>query len=196
MTNYIITISREFGSGGAEIGRKIAEKLNIAYYDKNVNEFTAVKTGFSTETIESSQDKTPGAFTYGMLSYVKLPPLQDEIFFAQSDVIKTLANKGPCVIVGRCADFVLGNRKNVINVFIYAPIKDRINRIAKIHNASQEEAKRMIKINDKLRKRYHEHYSHGEWGNPKNYHITLNSSVGIDCAVSTILSLATNIRQN
>jgi cytidylate kinase len=196
MTNFIITISREFGSGGAEIGRKLASKLNIPYYDKNVNEFTAVKTGFSKETIEESQDKTPSAFTYGMLSYVKLPPLQDEIFFAQTEVIKSVASKGPCVIVGRCADYVLDGRKNVINIFIYAPFAERVKRIVKIHNVSEEQAQKMIKLNDKLRKRYHEHYSHGEWGHSKNYHITLNSAVGIDCAVETIFSLTTNIRQN
>lgn len=192
MTNYNITISREFGSGGAEIGKRVAKKLNIPYYDKNVNEFTAVKTGFSKQTIESSQDKTPSAFTYGMLSYVKLPPLHDEIFFAQAEVIKSLAAKGPCIIVGRCADYVLNDKNNVINVFIYAPLEQRIKRISKLHSIPYEQARKMIKYNDRKRKRYHEHYSHGAWGNARNYHITLSSCVGLERAAQAIVSLATN----
>lgn len=193
MTDYIITISREFGSGGREIGKKLAEKLNIPFYDKNVNEFTAIKTGFSNQTIENSEDKTPGAFTYGMFSYVKLPPLHDEIFYAQSEVIRNLAKKGPCVIVGRCADYVLNDRKNVLTLFIFAPKEERIKRIMKVENVDEEQAKRMIRHYDKLRKRYHEHYAQGKWGEARNYHLTINSAIDIDNVVEALARLVVNL---
>ncbi|HOO22637.1 MAG TPA: cytidylate kinase-like family protein [Clostridia bacterium] len=187
--HYVITISRQFGSGGKEIGKKVAEILNIPCYDKTVNEFTAVKTGFSKQTIENAEDKTPGAFTYGMFSYVKLQPMHDEIFFAQSEVIRNLAAKGPCVLVGRCADCVLSDRKNVLNVFVFAPIEDRVKRVMSRHNVSQEEAGRIIKANDRMRKRYHDHYSDRRWGEAKNYHLTINSTVGVENAANTIAKL-------
>lgn len=193
MTNYIITISREYGSGGREIGKKLAEKLNIPFYDKSVSEFTAIKSGFPKSTVENVEDKTPSVFTYGMYSYTNMPPIHDEVFFAQCQVIKNIADKGPCVIVGRCADYVLKDRANVLNIFIHAPLEARIKRVTSLYSVPEDEAKKTILKNDKARAKYHDHYASMKWGKAQNYHLTINTIIGIDCAVETIAQLVGNL---
>lgn len=190
---YIITISREFGSGGGEIGKRTAEKLEIPFYDKSVTEFTAVKSGFSTEVIKSAEDKTPGLFAYGMYSYNVLTPVHDEIFFAQSKVVREIAARGPSVIVGRCADYVLSDKTNVLNVFVHAPMEERIKRICRMYSLDAQKADKIIRQNDKARSKYHDHYASLKWGATRNYHLTINSTVGIENAADTICSLAKSL---
>lgn len=193
MTKLIITISREYGSGGRQIGKKLAEKLKIPFYDKSVNEFTALKSGFPQYTIDSVEEKAPSIFTYGMYSYTNMPPIHDDIFLAQSEVIKTLADKGPCVIVGRCADYVLEGRKNVINIFVHAPLENRIKKVVGLYKILEIEAKKAIIKNDRARKKYHDHYAERQWGKAQNYHMTINSAIGFDFVVDSIINLVNNI---
>lgn len=191
----VITISREYGSGGSEIGHKVAEQLGIPCYDKTVNELTASLSGLPVETIAGSEDKTSMGldysgyvYGYGLFSANHFLPIYDQIFIAQSNAIIKLAREGDCVIVGRCAAELLG-KQNIpcLNVFIHAPLDERIARIRTRHNITEAEARRFIRKNDKARANYHKKYAFTEWGKTQNYHMTLSSSIGIDKVVKIIL---------
>lgn len=191
----VITISREYGSGGSEIGHKVADQLGIPCYDKTVNELTASLSGFPIETIAGSEDKTSMGldysgyvYGYGLFSTNHFLPIYDQIFIAQSNAIIKLAREGDCVIVGRCAAELLG-KQNIpcLNVFIHAPLDERIARIRTRHNITEAEARRFIRKNDKARANYHKKYAFTEWGKTQNYHMTLSSSIGIDKVVKIII---------
>lgn len=191
----VITISREYGSGGSEIGHKVADQLGIPCYDKTVNELTASLSGFPVETIAGSEDKTSMGldysgyvYGYGLFSANHFLPIYDQIFIAQSNAIIKLAREGDCVIVGRCAAELLG-KQNIpcLNVFIHAPLDERIARIRTRHNITEAEARRFIRKNDKARANYHKKYAFTEWGKTQNYHMTLSSSIGIDKVVKIII---------
>ena len=182
----VITISREYGSGGSEIGHKVADQLGIPCYDKTVNELTASLSGFPIETIAGSEDKTSMGldysgyvYGYGLFSANHFLPIYDQIFIAQSNAIIKLAREGDCGIVGRCAAELL--------VFIHAPLDERIARIRTRHNITEAEARRFIRKNDKARANYHKKYAFTEWGKTQNYHMTLSSSIGIDKVVKIII---------
>ena len=192
----VITISREYGSGGSEIGHKVADQLGIPCYDKTVNELTASLSGFPIETIAGSEDKTSMGldysgyvYGYGLFSANHFLPIYDQIFIAQSNAIIKLAREGDCVIVGRCAAELLG-KQNIpcLNVFIHAPLDERIARIRTRHNITEAEARRFIRKNDKARANYHKKYAFTEWGKTQNYHMTLSSSIGIDKVVKIIIA--------
>jgi len=184
----IITISRQFGSGGALIGHKLAEKLGVPCYDKTVSELTSVETGFSKSFITNSEDKYSGPFTYASyLGVNSFLPVYDQIFFAQKEVIATLAQKRDCVIVGRCGAPIL-REKNIpsFNVFICAPLSERIARVASKYSVNEKEAAKMIKKNDKARAVYNRQYADFEWGRVDNYDICVNSSIGLEKTVELI----------
>lgn len=184
----IITISREFGSGGALVGHKLAEELGIPCYDKTVAELASVETGFTKDVINSSEDKVPGPFAYAnyYTNNVFLP-VCDRIFIAQRDIILRLAKQGDCVIIGRCATEIL-RQENIENlsVFIYAPKEDRIERTMKKYDVPAAEAEKMIKKNDKARALYNKQYCDFEWGKSRNYTLCLNTALGIDKVVEII----------
>ena len=194
----IITISRENGSGGGEIGHKLADKLGIPCYDKTVTEFTANISGFAKDVIEKSADKTPLPFDYSGYYYFydtasseKWLPVYDQIYLAQSKAILRLAANGDCVIIGRCADHVLREKKiPCVSVFIHAPIEQRIERIMQRHALDEKAAAKYIKKNDKARAAYVRKYADAEWGRMQNYDMTLSSDIGIDKATDIIAMLA------
>lgn len=188
----IITIAREFGSGGHEIGQKLAEELNIAFYDKEIISYTAKESGYSEDYIADHEQTLNSPFLYDLVTqnyaYSKetLSRL-DAIFAAQSTVIKEIANQGSCVIVGRCADFILQNQEDITRVFIHANEESRIERIVNVYNFEKEVAKTSIHKNDKGRKNFCKRYAGQDWGNAKDYNLTIDSSVfGIDGAVRII----------
>jgi len=186
----IITISRQFGSGGSAIGHKIAEKLCVPCYDKTVSELTSVETGFSHSFISNAEDKYSGPFTYSSyLGVNSFLPVYDQIFFAQREVIVTLAQKKDCVIVGRCGAPIL-REHNIpsFNVFICAPLNERIERTAKKYSVGEKEAAKMIKKNDKARAVYNKQYADFEWGKVDNYDLCVNSTMGEDKVVDLILA--------
>lgn len=194
----IITISRENGSGGGEIGHKLADKLGIPCYDKTVTEFTANISGFAKDVIEKSADKTPLPFDYSGYYYFydtasseKWLPVYDQIYLAQSKAILRLAANGDCVIVGRCAAHVL-TEKGVpnVSVFVHAPIEQRVGRIMERHKLDEKAAAKYIKKNDKARAAYYRKYADAEWGRMQNYDMTLSSAIGIDKCVDLIAALA------
>ncbi len=191
----VITISREYGSGGSEIGHKLAALLGIPCYDKTVTELTADFAGLPADTVAASEDKTSMAldysgyhvYGYGLFSANRFLPMYDQIFIAQSNAIVRLARGSDCVIVGRCAAEVLNrNRIPCLNVFVHAPLDERIARLRTRHDITEAEARRFIKKSDKARANYHRKYAFTEWGKAKNYHMTISSSIGIDNAVKAI----------
>lgn len=186
----IVTISRQFGSGGSAIGHKLAEKIGVPCYDKTVAELTSVETGFSKSFIHNSEDKYSGPFTYSSyLGTNSFLPVYDQIFFAQREVIATLAQKKDCVIVGRCGAPILRERGiKSFNVFICAPINERIARTAAKYSVSEKEAAKMIKKNDKARAVYNRQYADFEWGKVDNYDLCINSAIGEDKVVELIIT--------
>lgn len=192
MKDKIITIGREFGSGGREIGVKLAETLGIPCYDKEIVEQVAIESGLLKEEIEkkgeylSASGKMSTIFTlYNLYSNMTK---DDIIWHAQVKVIKDLAEKGPCVIIGRCADYILRERNDVYNIFIYSDIDKRIERISKLYKDVSPE--KLIKEKDKKRAAYYQHFTEMEWGEAKHYDICLNSAaLGIDKCVDIIATL-------
>ena len=207
----IITISREYGSGGRLIGKKVAEKLNYAFYYKELIDMAAQESGLAPEFIEKSEQNISSGWLYNMMlgsSYAvgttgstpgssnPILPLADQIFNAQRKVILKLAEEKPCVIVGRCADYILSssgkfNEKKLLNVFICADFNDRIERGIKYYGLPANDAKKIITQIDKRRANHYNTFTENEWGNRKNYELILNSSYfGIDAAVDIICNSA------
>ena len=194
----IITISRQYGSGGRFIGRKLAEALDIPFYDKELITMSAEESGMSKEIFEKADEKAANSLLYtlsmnayllhGMAGVPDLP-LNDKVFLVQSEVIRKLAAKGPCVIVGRCADYVLRENPNCINVYIYSDMEDRVSRATTYYNLSADRAQEQIQKTDKKRAAYYNFYTNLKWGRAENYDLSLNSAkIGVDGCVEVIRS--------
>ncbi len=193
----IITIGRQYGSAGYEIGKKLAEDLGVQLYDKEMLKRAAKESGLCEELFESHDEKPTNSFLYSLVmdtyslgysssSYADMP-INHKVFLAQFDTIKKIAGEGPCVMVGRCADYALEDYDNVINVFIYADLEQRIRRVARELNLTDAKAKDIIIKNDKKRASYYNYYTNKEWGNAKGYDLCLNSGkLGIDGTVRVI----------
>jgi len=199
MERSIITISREYGSGGRRIGELLAEMVGVPFYDRDIIKLSAENLGMSTEVIEETDESIPSTFlhnltysAYSVFDYVALYdiPVTDKVFLAQSEVIKELALKGSCIIVGRCADYVLCDDPDLVKVFIRAEVEDRIKLATNEYDLPTDKAVESIKKIDKSRKNYYRHYTNRQWGNVANYDIVLNSSfTGIEGAVAVIRTL-------
>lgn len=179
MTKRIITISREFGSGGRFIGEEVAKKLGIAYYDKAVIGQIAEKSGLSPEYIRENAELSPkkGLFAYAFAGRdVTGKSVEDMVYEAQRKVILELAGKQPCVIVGRNADYILKDRDDVLNVFIHGDMQEKIQRIIDLYNVDEKEAVKMIADTDKRRMTNYNFYTDQKWGKAGNYTLCLNSS--------------------
>ena len=183
----IITISREFGSGGRFIGEEVAKKLEIAYYDKNIINEIVEKSGLSPEYIQENAELSPkkGLFAYALAGRdITGKSVEDMVYEAQRQVILELADKEPCVIIGRNADYILKDRDDVLNVFIHGDMPEKIQRISHLHNVDEKEAVRMMADTDKRRMTNYNFYTEQKWGKASNYTLCLNSSqLGYDrCA--------------
>ena len=188
-SNVVITIAREYGSGGRYIGRLVAEKLGIKLYDKEFIEKLAEKTGLSTEYIESNEQKRTALDNFNNGYYSGLNN-SDELFIKESNLIKKLANKESCVIIGRCADFILKDNKNVIKIFINNNMENKIKRATEFYGMNKEKAEKEITRINKLRANHYKYYTEREWKDPSNYNICINSdAVGIDNAVELICNV-------
>lgn len=186
----VITIAREYGSGGRYIGKLVAKKLGINLYDKEFIEKMALDTGLSTEYIKETEQKR-NIFDVFNNGYYSGLSNADELFIKEAKFIKEVANKESCVIVGRCADFILKDNKNVLKIFINSNMKDKINRVVKYYKINKEEAEKEIVKENKLRENHYNYYTEKEWKNPENYDLCINSdSIGINNAVELICNLA------
>lgn len=190
----VITISREFGSGGRELGVKLADKLGIPFYDKELISMAADDINIAEDAIQHYDehivvhDPLDRQF-YHAFSEVYQIPMSDQIFVAQSNVIRRLASYGPCIIVGRCADMILTDS---LNLFIYAKMKDRIRRMLELESEAESDGKEMerrIREVDRKRKEYYQYYTGNTWGRAQNYHLCLDSGpVGVEGCLRAVLA--------
>ena len=187
----IITISREYGSGGRYIGKLVAEKLGIKLYDKEFVLKMAEDTGLSAKYIEDNEQKRNALDSFNNGYYYGLNN-SDELFIKESELIKEIANKESCVIIGRCADFILKDRDNVLKIFVSSSMDDKIKRATSFYGLNKSKAEKEISRINKLRANHYKYYTEKEWNNPSNYDICINSdAIGIEEAVELISNLAT-----
>ena len=185
----VITISREYGSGGRYIGRLIADKLGIKLYDKDFIEKLAKDTGFSEEYIESNEQKRNVLDVFNSGYYAGLNN-SDELFIKESELIKEVSDNESCVIIGRCADFILKDKENVFKVFVYSNTENKIKRVTKIYGLNEEKAKKEIKRIDKLRANHYKYYTEREWKDNSNYDICINSdTLGVEKSADLICGI-------
>ena len=191
MENRIITISREVGSGGREIGRKLAEKLGIHCYDAELIQRIVEKSGYSADYVkEKGEDAAGGRLSMFLVDRSMGPTHQDTLWKVQSQVITELADKESCVIVGRCADYILQARADCLTVFVHADFKKRLERIVKEYGEPEEKAEKWLKDKDKRRMSYYNYYTNKKWGQADNYHVCLDSGeLGIDKCVDILAQL-------
>ena len=179
MAKRIITISREFGSGGRFIGEEVAKKLGIAYYDKNIINQIAEESGLSPDYIQESAELSPkkGIFAYALAGRdITGKSVEDMVYEVQRKVILELAEKESCVIIGRNADFILKDRDDVLNIFIHGNMPEKTKRICRLYNVSEKEAVKMMTDTDKRRMTNYNFYTDQRWGKASNYTLCLNSS--------------------
>ena len=191
MKNRVITISREFGSGGRTIGKKVAQALGIPCYDSELLQKIAVESGFNENYIKDAGEYAPSGFLSAAFSHRGFGPTNaDYLWEIQYKIITELAEQGPCVIVGRCADYVLRDKADCLKVFIHADMKFRSERIVKEYGERAESPEQRLKDKDKRRAAYHRFYTDMKWGHAQNYDVTLNSgTLGIDKCVEIIRQL-------
>lgn len=201
MSKYVITISRQYGSGGRFIGKLLAEKLGIPLYDNELITLAAKKSGYSEEIFKDIEKTSTRSLLYsfsmyGTTSGVYGLPLADQVYIVQSDIIKKVAAEGPCVIIGRCADYVLKDEPRVINVFIHSDLENRIKRAVTYYGLEQEKAKSIITKTDKRRSSYYNYYTGLNWGIAENYEISLNSDkIGIENCVDILYKYISSLNK-
>ena len=203
----VITIGRQFGSAGREIGEKVAAHFGIKCYDKELLSRAAKESGFCEEMIETHDERPTNSFLYNLVmdtysfgynasSFMDMP-ISHKIFLAQFDTIKKIASEGPCVIVGRCADYALSEYDNCLKLFVYGEEKVKIRRIMEKYDLSEKAARDMINKKDKQRQSYYNYYASKKWGKADSYDICLNSSVfGIDGTANMIIKAVEAFEQN
>ena len=185
-TNTIITIGRQYGSAGREIGYIVAEKLGIKLYDKEMLDRAAKDSGLCQELFETHDEKPTNSFLYSLVmdtyslgysvgGYTDMP-INHKVFLAQFNSIKKIADEGPCILVGRCADYALEEYSNVLRLFIHANMDAKIRRIARRYDLTDAKAKDLIQKTNKRRASYYNYYSSKKWGDSRSYHLTLDSS--------------------
>ena len=198
--NTVITIGRQFGSGGREIGEKVAEHYGIKCYDKELLSKAAQESGFAPEMIQNHDERPTNSFLYNLVidtysfgynssSFVDMP-ISHKVFLAQFDTIKKIADEGPCVIVGRCADYALADYDNVLNLFIHGNEECKIKRLKERFDdiTTDDKAREMMNKKDKQRQSYYNYYSSKKWGRADSYDLCINSSIlGIDGTVKFII---------
>ena len=201
MKKTIITISRQFGSGGRTVGRLVAEKLGIPFYDKELVEQVALESGFAPKFVEENGEHSPGKslFSYafapqGVPGVMNGLSTADFLWNIQCGVILQLADQGPCVIVGRNADYILKDRDDVLHVYIHADMDFRADRIVRLYGESEKSPEARLKEKDKRRMVNYQHYTGRSWGASENYDLCINTAqIGVEKAAELILSLINSI---
>ena len=201
-TQAVITIARQFGSGGRQVGKQLAEKLGIPFYDKELLTLAAKDSGIGEEIMEEHDEKPVRNLLFSMMSGMQMRgdaggfyldmPLGHKIFLAQFDAIRTVANKGPCVIVGRCADYVLRDMPHAVRVFLYADFQRRIQRAISTYDVDPVKAEEIVRRTDKQRQNYYNYYATNTWGAVENYDICMDTgSLGIERTVDLLAEYVT-----
>lgn len=194
----VITIGRQYGSGGSDLGQILADKLGYAFYDKEIIEMTAGTTGYSSNYVGEHQESLTNSLIYDLVNHMYTFPEtespKDKIFDAQSKVIKEIAEKGHCVIVGRCADQILKDRTDCLNIFLHAPLKNRIKRVMGKKNLTEKDAKQLILREERRRADNYHYYTRQIWGASANYHLSLDTSLGYDYVLDVIMQTAKKMK--
>lgn len=183
----IITIAREYGSGGRLIAQKIAQKVGLVYYDNEVIDLAAREMGMDVDAIRKVAEQKSSSFMYTMSSSAFSLPLNDQVFVMQSKIIRHLANHDSCIIVNGCADYILEDYDDVLSIFIHAPLESRIRRVKEDYQEVHDDYKKYVTKRDKGRSNYYNYYTTKKWGHLKNFDLTINSDLGID-EVATIIA--------
>ena len=202
----IITIGREYGSAGHQIGEELAQKLSIPVYDKDLLDHAASDSGICKEIFENQDEKPTSSFLYSLVmdtysfgyssNLMNEMPLNQKVFLAQFNTIKKLAAEGPCIFVGRCADYALEGNPDLLSVFVHAPLEMRVRRIAKLYDLTNNKARDRINKTDKQRASYYNYYTSKKWGRASSYDMTIDSGIfGIDGAIDMIMH-AVEVREN
>lgn len=200
----VICIGRQFGSGGHEIGQSLAQKLSIPFYDKEILKLAAQESGIMPELFEKADEKPSNSLLYSMSSaaHGRAAPFasyndyltNDKLFLFQSNTIKRLAQEGSCVIIGRCADYILRGRKDMLSVYVHAPLELRIQRICRLRNIEEDAARSLIKKTDKSRANYYNFYAENDWGAAGTYDLCVNSGkLGTQRAVEMLAGVAEHL---
>ena len=183
----IITIAREYGSGGRLIAQKVAQKVGLVYYDNEVIDLAAREMGMDVDAIRKVAEQKSSSFMYTMSSSAFSLPLNDQVFVMQSKIIRHLANHDSCIIVNGCADYILEDYDDVLSIFIHAPLESRIRRVQEDYQEVHDDYKKYVTKRDKGRSNYYNYYTTKKWGHLKNFDLTINSDLGID-EVATIIA--------
>ena len=179
--NRIITIGRQIGSGGSEIGMEVAKRLGIQCYDRQLIEMACDYGELDQDILAEAEEKRPNPFLYSVPRQMQNDKtgrgiaINDMVFNLQSEVIRRLAEKESCVIIGRCADYVLRQQPGMLSVFIHAPLEQRVLRVARLYNIDEDKARARIRKTDKTRANYYNYYADGDWGRADRYDIALNT---------------------
>ncbi|OUN23208.1 AAA family ATPase [Flavonifractor sp. An82] len=196
MKHIVITIGREYGSGGRLIAKKLSEDMGITFYDKQLISDVAKKTGFSEHFIRNAEHQRPtNSFLYDLYTSVQTPSVPDQVFIAQAKIIKEAAARESCVIVGRCADYILRDQPNCLKVFINAPLDQRIRRAREEYGVQEANLESFVMRQDKARASYYNYFATGRWGQSREYDLCINSRIGIDAAVEVIRAAAEAITE-
>ncbi len=195
MSNRIITIEREYASGGREVGQKVAEKLGIAFYNREILEMASERCGVSVDYLASAEEAAPKSFLYTLMlssnptrSIEDNLPLSDKVYIVETNIIKELAEKGDCVIVGRCASYILRELDRTFSTFIYADTETRVRRAVDNYGIEPRRAEAMLRKSDKRRETFYSINTGGNWYDKSNYALCLNSStLGIDLCSDIIV---------
>lgn len=198
----LVTISREYGSGGRIIGRLVAEKLGIPFYDKEIMDLAVEKSGLSREIVESAELRAKSSFSYSLSSAMNFGEgvmtdtisVNEKLFITHYDVVHQIAEEGEGVIVGRCADYILKDLPGVTNVFVYGELEDRIQRSIDVYGVDPKKAADIVKSYDKARANYYNYHTCQKWGQFSNYNLAINSSYISDEAAADLIVAYMNTR--
>lgn len=190
MKKTVITIGRQYGSGGRIIAQKLAERLGIPYYDKEIIQSVAKETGLSESYIKEIDQKPTNSFLYDLVFATQGPTIPDQVYIAQSKVIRRVAEEGPCVIVGRCADYILRDDPRRLSVFVHAPLDERVRRAREEYGVQEPNLESFVLRQDKARASYYNYFATGKWGQSREYDLCVSSHMGIAAAVATIKAAA------
>ena len=185
----IITIAREYGSGGRLIAQKVADMLGIVYYDNQIIDLAAEELGFDIRTIRKASQERSSGFLYTMSGGTFQMPLNDQVFATQSKIIRHLASHDSCIIVNGCADYILEDFSQVLRVFVHAPIESRVKRVRDDYKEVHDNELKYVKSRDKKRENYYNYYTTNKWGALKNFDLTINSDFGLDEAAKIIVEM-------
>lgn len=189
MSHKIITITREYGSGGRLIAQKVAEALNIAFYDNELIDETARELGIDIDTIRHAAQEKSSSFAYSLNTGPLVLPINDQVYATQSKIIKHLALQEDCIIVNGCANYILEEYPQVLKIFVHAPLSSRIKRVEEEYGEVHEDTKKFVQKRDKQRRNYYNYYTTNTWAHVEDYDLCINSDMGIDEIVTLIISV-------